>query len=293
MTQKTNSLGLPVNDQSVLAVPPSLVIYGPPGVGKSQEVGRAFQDALFITSSPTVLRGLETLKLARPDLVARLPDTFTIPEYQLDEKGNMVQFDNLGAVEALLTRFGASVRAGKCEYSGLVFDEWSTFGDRIWKEMQADTQKRYRTSTGRVDYFRVIDAFKALHRRLCQLPRVTGKMLTLICHWAEPKFDEEENSPTKGTLKYPGGPKMPIGTLITPVCAEADAVLQMVVGRPSAAAVLEGNANGNAVQRKFLTQPSETWYRKVRDFRAAPEEVLDIEKGHGLREILARLGYPV
>lgn len=282
-------IGLPLDASSVLDLPPSVVLYGPPGVGKSFEMARAFPRVLYVQSSPSILHALAHYATTHPEI--RVPDRVT-----LDEKVVAQHFAGsyTAAILAVVEKFVAACDAGTCPYEGIVFDEWNTLSERIFAELKTDPWGKFKGRSGAINIFAVMDAFKTIHRSVLSLARRTRKVVGFVSHFQTPKLDEDENSPTKGAIKWQGGPKMPMGLSdqVVEICAEADVVLQLMVKEAKSGDLMSGTASTTA-QRVFLTQLDPKWFRKVRGFGVEPEEVLDVKQGKGLRELLVRAGYPV
>lgn len=283
------SIGLPLDKSSVLDLPPSVVLYGPPGVGKSFEMGRAFPNVLYVQSSPSILHALAHYATLHPGV--KVPDRVT-----LDEKTVAEHFGGsyIGAILAVVEKFVTACDAGTCPYEGIVFDEWNTLSERIFAELKTDPWGKFKGRGGNLNIFAVMDAFKTIHRSVLSLARRTRKVVGFVSHYQTPKLDEDENSPTKGSIKWLGGPKMPMGLSdqVVEICAEADVVLQLMVKEQKTGDLMAGTASVNQ-QRVFLTSLDSKWFRKVRGFGVEAEEVLDVKQGKGLRELLVRAGFPV
>lgn len=292
--------GLKTDASSVLDIPPSVVLYGPPGGGKSTEMARAFPGVLYVQSSPTILRALAQYAASHPEQGIRLPERLTFDEQYVAAYGGSWT----AAFKDLLARYITADAEGKNPYTGIVFDEWSTIAERVYAEMKTDPWNKYRGRSGAINIFAVMDAFKQMHSVLLSLPRRTRKIAGFVSHHQPPKWDEEDGSKTKGQLKSIGGPRMPMGLAdqVIAICADADVVLQLVVMDPATKAFSltetpaekKSEDGSHDFRRVLLTQLEEKWFRKVRGgFGIAREEIIDIDKGKGLKELLRRAGYPV
>ena len=291
-SEKTDPLGLHLDDHNISEIPPSIVIYGQPGSGKSTEIAKAFSDCLWICSNETVLRPYATWCWKNPVEVMkyslRTPDQpdpkdptgykhvnrpwedggmarKTIGEYL---PGTEIAINSWKDLDAIVKRYVEACKNGTCPYNGIIFDEWSTFADRIYAEMLT----HYGTS-GR-GMFTAIAEIKSFHKKVQSLPARTGRMMALVCHDSPLKLEENEKSPSFGKQKYLGGPKLPIGSLIKQVTATADIVLQV-----------ELIVVGQTTLRRYATEAHPKWERKFRDFSIRPNENLD------LRPLLLRAGY--
>lgn len=293
-------IGLPIDRTDVLALPPSVVLYGPPGIGKTTEMARAFPRTLYVQTSPSILHAYAVWAKEHPEEKLIIPERVTLDERTCAEHYNNSPLQGLVTV---LQKYIASCDSGTCPYEGIVFDEWNTLSERIFAELKADPNGKFRGRGGNINIFAVFDAFKQVHRQVLSLGRRTRKMVGFVSHYQPPKLDEDENSPTKGLIKHLGGPKMPMGLSdqVTELCADADVVLQLAVKDAQVGMQLLPGPDGAAAPpqskdstRWFLTQLDSKWFRKVRGgFSLAAEEPLDIHKKQGLRELLRRAGWPV
>ena len=264
---------MPANGQTdVLRIAPLVVLYGQPGSGKTTQAAMAFPDCFFVLSSPTALRPLASRIAADPECGLRMPKFMVIPEFTPGTVND--PHDNYGAISTLVSNFVKAVYAKRCPYRGLVFDEWSAFNSRIDRDVRRNP--KFITSKGTVDGWAVTRELRSFHRWLCAIPRGTGLPVVLICHPRPPIFDDDEKSPTRGQLKYRGGPALTPGTLIEQVCADADVVLHLAI-----------TAGLDGAVRNYRTEVDPIWERKFRDFRVKPEEPI------GLRELLERADYAV
>lgn len=291
-------LGVPLDKGNGLATAPSVVLYGPPGVGKSFEMARSFSNVLYIQSSHNILHALAQYVAAHPEQKLKLPDRITLDEKAVAQYyGNSMSTALIGVME----KFIQSCDKGECPYEGIVFDEWNVFCERMYSELKSDPWNKYKGKSGATNIFAVMDGFKQIHRSLLSIARRTRKVVGFVAHYQQPRVDEDENSPTRGSIKWPGGPKMPVGLSdqVVELCADADVVLQMMVKEgPTSVLSLDGKPkDANAVQpgqRMFCTQLDGKYFRKVRGgFDLAAEELLDVKQGRGLRELLVRAGFPV
>lgn len=290
-------LGIPLEAGNGLATAPSVVLYGPPGVGKSFEMARSFSNVLYVQSSHNILHALAQYATAHPEKKLKLPDRVT-----LDEKTVAQHFGGSmsAALLTIMERYVQACDKGESPYEGIVFDEWNVFCERLFAELKSDPWNKFRGKSGVVNIFAVMDGFKQIHRSMLSIARRTRKMVGFVAHYQGPRVDEDENSPTRGSIKWPGGPKMPVGLSdqVVELCADADVVLQMMVKEGQAASLsLDSTTPKTGIQpgqRMFCTQLDGKYFRKVRGgFDLAAEELLDVKQGHGLRELLVRAGFPV
>lgn len=291
------SIGLPLDGANVLSLPPSIVVYGAPGGGKSTEVARALQGVLYVQSSPTILRAYADWLQKNPQYKLKMPDRVTLDETTVAKNfGGSVTT----ALVTVMEKYIAACDAGTCPYTGIVFDEWNVLCERMFAELKTDPWGKFKGRSGSLNIFAVFDAFKGIHRSVLSIARRTRRSVAFVAHYQSPKVDDDENSPTRGSIKWPGGPKMPMGLSdqVVELCADADVVLQLVikdekagtVALPIGDAAPVGPPPSNA-PRVFLTQLDPKWFRKVRGWGVEKEEPLDIHAGKGLKELLTRAGY--
>lgn len=278
-TNMADGIGLTLDSTDALKQPPAIIVYGSSGVGKSTEIARACQNALFLQASPDVLRPYETWRLGlKPEeqskykplaALARktVEPTDVISAAQVRLKaGPGSCWEKL---EQILNVFEAAAHTGKNPYAGLVFDEWSVFATRVMEDMRTSNLPQFKAQNGKIDVFKVIDGLKAFHRRVLDLPMRCGKYVVLVCHAQDAKYydqnDDKKALELRGSLKYRGGPMLPIGTLVESVVAMSTFTFHMV---SEEAVSFDGTSCGI---RYFLTDATETWARKARDFRIAPK----------------------
>lgn len=267
VTSKVNeALGIALED-SCLDVPPSIIVYGAPSTGKTSLVAQSFQNLLWIVSEPDSIRFYESTLRDKPSLKDdgfKMPDFKYIPEYQPDGK---TRFKNRDTLKAIMERICETSAQGKFEYDGLVIDQYNTFAARVYEEIKSDP-----AFGGNA--FRKVDALKSWNAWMCQIPRLTKRVMVLICHEASPKYDEDENSPTRGSLVYKGGPAFPIGPEREAMAAMSTICVRIVV---------EGSAGHT--KRAILTEANAQWTMKFRDAQVKAKEE------HDLRKLLLKSGY--
>lgn len=217
--------GLNVETVDVLAIPPSVSIFGIPGTGKTTEMARAFQNALYIQSSGSILHAYAHWAKLHPELNLKIPARITFDENYIKANGG----SPTACLVNIVSRYLAACDAGKSPYEGIIFDEWNVICERVWTEMKTDPWGIFKGRSGKFNIFAAMDYFRDLHRKVLSIQRRTRKMLGFVSHAQMPKFDEDENSITKGQLKWRGGPGMPQGLSgsMMELCADADVVLQL------------------------------------------------------------------
>ncbi len=221
-------VGLDIETASVLDSAPSVVIFGPAGAGKTFQMASAFQNCLYVQTSPGILRAYADWVAKHPELKWKVPAYITFDENYVRSHGGgswtMCLVD-------ILTKYIAACDNKTSPYEGIVFDEWSTLCERIFAELKTDPWGKFKGRGGNLNIFAVFDAFKGIHRSAVSLSRRTRKMAGFVSHAQMPKIDEEDNSPNRGGIKWRGGPKMPMGLSdqSAELCSDADVVLQLEI----------------------------------------------------------------
>lgn len=290
-----DELGLTLTESPPFDVPPAIVIYGDPGIGKSSEAAKAFQSALYIETKNNILAPYQSwwaMEHAKDPVFARnfrpifpqpgLPPKHVMARYDLSKEqiarsggGKMttLQFFN-GLIEHIETM----ARTGKRPYKGIVVDEMTDLSIRLLEDMKADP------AVGK-NGWKMIENLKLLHRKLILLTQRTGMYLVLICHTKEPEYwpmdDVAIAAPMRGKMKYKGGPAFAIGSIAGQLCADADFVVQIVAESDPL------SFGGGAMKRVMLTETDALWYRKARDFRIPAKAELGTSS---LRALLGNAG---
>jgi hypothetical protein len=270
MTVK-DALGLTLVEDEPFDQPPSVYIYGSPGIGKSTSVAQAAQNALFILSSRNILApyGSWMKMMLKNDETRAEALTYRPFASEHSAMPRLARYDlsrdaaearglrTLDFLDGLLTKIENEAAKGNRPYKGIVLDEMTDFSTRIYTEMQDDPANK---KGGKVNGWAVVDAIKAFHKKLAKFPERTGMYLVMVCHAREPTYfdptDSKVASDKRGTLKYKGGPAFAIGSLIEPLSADADFVFQLIP-----------EAEGGRTKRFLLSELDEFWTRKARDFR--------------------------
>ena len=283
------SLQLPIESSNGLDTAPSVVVYGPPGGGKTTEIARAFPDALFVQSAPDVLHA-RAVQCALSGGKERLNDRVTIDESTVSKLGGLT----ILAVQTVIQEFVKDSMSAKPTYSGLIFDEWSTLCDRVWEELKKDPWGKFQGKGGKFNVFAAMDFFKQWHREVVAVPRLTRKMIGFVSHHQPPRWDDDENSHTRGQLKTRGGPKMPmgLGDQVAALCADVSIVVELQVIDPSAMTFVGPGSPAPMPRavRQFCTELSEQWFRKV---RGPVDPIEPLTDKQGLLELIRKAGYRV
>ena len=263
---------------------PMLVLYGDLGVGKSFQAALAFhEDYLFVLHDKRVLDPVMKLMRRQPARARemgfkRVPVYIVIPHErlirpgetpQVDKKTNQIRptihVDNRKAIRSLLDRivktWDPATRTfdwGGKRFRGVVWDEWSTFGDRIDREMRQESDNGF-------DINRDHHGF---HRGIKDVAQATGCGFVFLCHADHPAYHDMSGTPEaqkispekRGKLKYPGRPKFVTGPLSAMFCAQVSYVGQIVVRDGSE----DPDGTQDAPTRHLLTGSSPLWIRKWR-----------------------------
>lgn len=236
-------------------------------------MAKAFPNCLWAVTNKEVLRPYaswlrDNEEEAKKEGLTMIPDNriIEIPDFAFDDKGQMVKVNNWEKIPALLAQLAVKLRDPDCKIEGIIFDEWST----IVSSVLEDIQKKVGKSWG------AYDELTNFHRRICAWPRLTRKVLGLVCHDTGPKYFDE--GPRSGQLQYRGGPAIPGGRTIGQVCAAATCVIQLDV-------TADPYTPEKPAKRVYRTEVNPLWERKFRDFKVLPEEAL------GLRGMLQRASY--
>ena len=263
-----DALGFSLDIREAFVTPPGVIIYGPPGIGKTTAIAQAFQDALFLCSKPNILApygswwatlDAERKKKYRPySPVPGAPEPLARYSITRDDCQKR-QLSTKAFLSAIMARISDGAFKGVKPYSTLVLDEMTDLSNRVLEEMSTDPA--YLNKNGKLDGFALADGFKGWHRSLMRFPAQTGIALVTVCHSREPSFfapnNEKVASEKRGELQYKGGPAYAWGSLVEPMCADADFVIQ-----------LEPVSDGlGPVKRMMLTELDDRWMRKARDFR--------------------------
>jgi hypothetical protein len=281
-----DALGLNLDDRNVLELPPSIIIYGPLATGKSTELARAFNDALFVQSQPTVLRTFMSWIREKPDNPdakpseanpfpwtrdgLKRPAAVTIPEFMPDNK---TRVDPRPYFDTIFERYNEKLREGTCPYSGIVIDEMAEFMMRAKHVIENDPKsKKGWAQMGLV---------KQWGYSIAQWPRATGQFAAMVMHETPPKYDMEEGSKTYGKMIYPGGPDFPYGKMIQEVGQMVDICLRRVLLPP------EDLLAGGAARVAYVCKQTTEYVAKFRDIG------IEFQANCDLVELLRRAHYPI
>lgn len=265
-----DSLGFTLDESPAFTTPPGVIIYGPPGIGKTTSIAQAFQNALFLCSKPNILapygswwddqhaKGNKEIVKYRPyePRAGMLPP---LARYDISKQAAQArQLSTKAFLGAVLTRIAEGAMKGVRPYSTIVLDEMTDISNRVLADLQTDPACM---KNGKVDGWAVAAALKEWHRNLMTFPAITGIAVVTVCHSREPSYfgtqDQKIAADKRGALQYKGGPSYAYGSLVEPMCADADFVIQLLP---------ESDAMGN-LKRVMLTEVDELWARKARDFR--------------------------
>jgi len=222
-------LGIPVDLLMPSAMLPTVVLYGPPGGGKTFEMAHAFPNNFYVQSQGDVLRYAEQYSIHNPK---RMP---YIPKHRvtLDEQ-TVARFYGGSFLTALNTIVGMFVQAaqqGKNPYEGITFDEWNTHCKRVFEEMTRMEQAAAAQQNRKFNVFNTFTMFRTWHGQMLSIGRATGLSVCFVSHAQYPKYFDEPGDPRVGQVKVPGGPRFPQGVAseLAELCQEASAVIEMTV----------------------------------------------------------------
>lgn len=222
--------GLTLDTFDVLSSAPSVVIYGVAGGGKTFQMASAFQNALYIQTSPSILRAFADWVKKHPELKWKVPQHLTFDEgYVMTHGGSWTM-----CLIDIMTKYLAACDAGTNPYDGIIFDEWSTICENVFAEAKTDPWGKFKGRNGKLNIFAVFDFFKDVHRNALAIGRRSRKMVGFVSHAQMPKMVDDDGMATKGlngNLKWRGGPKMPMGLSDQSalLCSDADVVLQLEI----------------------------------------------------------------
>ena len=238
----------------------ALNFFGQTKTGKTTEVAKAFSDYLWIVTSPTILAPYyDWFATNRAEATAarnRVPvATIYLPER--DPADPCKPFRQRQWMIDFLIQWSLDCRDGKAKFPGLVIDELSTYADRVWPEF-------LEAAGGRKGMHRAVAEYVEHFRFFCQIPRTPwGRDLITISHKADAKYDNDEDSPTRGKFRHPAGPKFAIGSVVRDVCQEFDGVIE---------AALDGVGD-----RSWITIGNDITYRGFRRFALDGVPIKDSE----------------
>ena len=184
--------------------PISGCVTGQLGGGKSASVACAYPDAQWVVTRPDALRSTKGLvSFARPPLL-----------FDPQEAKPLARWKDF------LKRWSDSdpAKGARC----LVIDEYSS----VLEALYADLKK------GGGDGFEAIALIKRLAMQPIGLARARDQDLILISHWTPAVYyttAKGDEAVLRGSVKYPAGPKMPVGTMIEPICQELTFCWQLAV----------------------------------------------------------------
>lgn len=249
----------------------SIVAYGHSGAGKTTSVAQVMHDALWVVTRKSNLNSYHTWLTKEPEKAAEygcLPvpkkNILEVKAKEIDPKtGELVPVSQKELLDSIRRSYCLKVVSGEAPWKGIVFDEFSEFVERVYREIDESNRSG----------FEAIKQIKGWVSDICEIPSVTDLPMALICHASDPKYHED--GPKAGSLKYKGGPAMPVGTIIEPLCAKADAVLRLEVEK----------SLGGEVKRSYATTIDPDWEGKCRLWGVDQNIALD------LRTLLSQAGW--
>lgn len=227
----------------------SLIVYGHTGVGKTTLVANIMSNALWVVTRKSNLGGYHTYIRQNPEEAAAqgltpITKIIQVPRMLPNEKtGQLEKTDVRQFIKELVGEYVKAVQSGAAQgMHGIVFDELSVLSKWVYDYIKANERNGYE----------VIAQIKEWVGELCEISAATDLPMAFICHTKDPAYHED--GPKKGSIKYRGGPAMPVGTMVAEVCALPDAVLQVDLEREGV----------DGVKRVIRTEPTPSWERKCR-----------------------------
>jgi hypothetical protein len=261
-----------------LKLPPSMIIAGATGVGKTTAIASTFPEYFYLLTNPTAIAPIADYVQRYPEIAkARgitVPTGLKVITPSYDRDCKMVRGSVIEPFLTFLEGWVSASASGQNKYAGLAIVEFSTLLDWLYEEVRPASG----SGSGR-SAFDAIDRIKRIANRLAKLPSETGKGLVCESHWAEMVLHDDE-SPKRGQVKHPAGPRMPIGTMIELVCKEFDLVWRLCVS---------GGTGLDARKLYFETQPRQDYVLKTRRFGVLDEEPLESAR----ETIREKLNFPV
>ncbi len=253
-----------------------MIFAGATGVGKTTAIAQTFPEYFYLLTNQTALAPFADYLQRYPEEAAKrglsAPSGVKVISPAYDAEMRMVRGSVIDPFFGFLEQWIAASKAGKNKFAGLAIVEFSTLLEWLYEEARARSG-----SSGR-GAFEAIDTIKRIAIRLAHLPGDTGKGLVCESHWSELVLHEDGLK--AGQVKYPAGPKMPIGTMIEAVCKEFDIVWRLCVS---------GGKDMQARRLYFETQPRQDYVLKTRRFGALDEEPLETVR----ETIRTKLGFAV
>ena len=290
MTETTSSPGqglsiIPPDLGAYISAPASIVVSGNSCTGKSGSVAEIASGCLWVVTKRNALRAYASMILAaqqeveearsqnrEPSSVAvqrsawKLPKKVVeIPEFVQGAKGEEVRFQNGPALKQIIGTYLKGLREDPNAFTGIVFDEWSRFAQRLQEEYQRESNN---------DVWEANRKLHATHRYLAKaLPEASKKSLVLICEWREPEFYKN------GEIKALGGPSLPTVNMTKPLTYEMDFVFQVLVRevRDNTKDSSDGRPV-TRIERVFSTEVHPFYSRKSRDARIPPVSTDGLDK---------------
>lgn len=290
---------------SAFMTSPLLIVCGSPGLGKSFEAFKAFQDSFAIISSKNNVHYFEKLLKGRlkdgpykPPKKIRLIDAWSVattsePYASTDTlvvkstrnaDNVVVKVDTKsrleGSIQAVVDSTVEAVDKDlPLPYRNLIIDEWGAFMDRVFAQFD---EMEYKTAKGGDDMYGPFKAMTSwVNERVEQFQLLTSKGVgvCLVMHDREPDSAKHKK----------GGPKGPSAGIADKLCAQAHGVIQRVMKDPTLG---EKGPDGKPAKAKrlWVATAGEHWNRKLQGLEPEDEDRIGTME---LSEILAISGYAV
>lgn len=229
---QVTSMGIPLDDLDPTAGPGTHSLFGAPGAGKSSQVALAFPNSFYVQSQPDLLHYAYVLHKASPNIMPKVPrpatlDESTVRGYCTPGVNDLMPFTT--AITEVLNRFITACDRGVFEFDAIVFDEWSTFFERVFQEIKLDPYQRLRGKNGKVDDFAVMREAKKFHSAVLAAGRRTRKSMVLVSHYQDTRWFDDPNHHFFGNVKTLRGPKVPqgLGDALVQISAESSSCVEL------------------------------------------------------------------
>lgn len=243
-----NYLQIPQFKRKLRSLPPSLMSYGPTSAGKSTEMAIACSRSVWIVTKPTVLRPFEDWCARFPELARELKVHVIDPERPFEQGGmtiihvpemqdNGAPLDTLATLQYMMNGFRMLVAKNAFPWSGVFFDEWSVFMNRIWLQCQQPQlfpwAAPFQDKSGKFNpWGDVVQFMVGVVRRISAFANDCCKLIGANAHEMAPKYFDKmdiKRGSKAGDVKTMGGPLHPSPQIATEVVYDFDIVVRLTL----------------------------------------------------------------